>query len=148
MSYDALFNEMPEWNPNTNDNAPSVVYPTIDMFKEEALPLKGKIREIKSLESGDRKVAIDIIDHEATVVDVFANRQGDQFFRAVKNGGHPTLNKVEHLDSIIGRRCAVILRKNANRSIGYDVSQIRLDLSKQTAPVIEPAKQDDEDLPF
>ena len=144
-----LLAEMPAFNPNTNANNISIVYPSIDMFgKEDTLGLIGTIREIKTVGS-DTKVAIDILGHEATVLDVFANRSSDQFFRACSAGGHPKLNKIEHVESVLGRACAVVLGKNPKRSIGYDVNQIRIDLSKQTQPVIEPASQEiDEDLQF
>lgn len=146
--FDKLHGSMPEHIPNAV-NGKSVVYPEPDMFnKNGKLDLNGYIRDIK-LVGSDTKIAIEIVNSDATVLDVFANRPSDQFFRAVHSGGHPTLTKMSHVKAVLGRACAIKLSLNEKRSIGYDVDQIRIDTSKTTQPVIEPASDtQDEDLPF
>ncbi len=146
--FDKLHGSMPAYTPNAS-NGKSVVYPEPDMFdKKGKLDLNGYIRDIKAVGS-DTKVAIEIVNSDATVLDVFANRSSDQFFRACNAGGHSTLTKLSHVEAVLGRACAIKLSLNDKRSIGYDVDQIRIDTSKATQPVIEPASDEqDEDLPF
>ena len=145
--FEKLHGSMPAHTPNAV-NGKSVVYPEPDMFVDGKLALNGYVRDIK-LVGSDTKIAIEIVNHPATVLDVFANRPTDQFFRAVASGGHPTLTKMSHVQAILGRACAIKLSLNPKRSIGYDVDQIRIDTSKATQPVIEPASDEPaEDLPF